>query len=126
AKSQVSFSEPHARGDGPARDPRRVAVYFRAPRTWGWTAQSRDGAACGAPSPTHVGMDRLGLAATPVGAPEPHARGDGPQGKPADDVRPDRAPRTWGWTANIRDEQEALAPSPTHVGMDRSAARWRS
>src|SRR5690625_4302686 len=66
-------------------------------------------------------MDRPNAAKRPAITPEPHARGDGPPSTTGKAATPPRAPRTWGWTAPARGATCRAAPSPTHVGMDRSA-----
>src|SRR5690606_37681483 len=105
-------TEPHARGDGPQSPCGCSWPQRRAPRTWGWTAVRQARAATGAPSPTHVGMDRAGVGAPTLITAEPHARGDGParpSGAPS--FRP-RAPRTWGWTVRAGGRVAAGASEP--------------
>src|SRR5699024_1782221 len=116
--------------------------YRRAPRTWGWTGLLHLAVGRVLPSPTHVGMDRRPRVGCTRSCTEPHARGDGPEGpKPLTDMRARaprtwgwtdverpaggpllRAPRTWGWTEDFPSTRVHVLPSPTHVGMDRSAA----
>ena len=73
------------------------------------------------PSPTHVGMDPFPPTITLPLKSEPHARGDGPVATALERQGWDRAPRTWGWTGISNSQGYKLAPSPTHVGMDRAA-----
>src|SRR5699024_5138487 len=113
--------EPHARGDGPGGPVSCRPVTGRAPRTWGWTGAPDRAPLQPRPSPTHVGMDRPNAAKRPAITPEPHARGDGPPSTTGKAATPPRAPRTWGWTAPARGATCRAPPSPTHVGMDRSA-----
>src|SRR5699024_10372461 len=90
--------EPHARGDGPISSTLFADPQARAPRTWGWTVGVAVDEVVQRPSPTHVGMDRVGAVPVFAPPPEPHARGDGPSPPPPGPPPPARAPRTWGWT----------------------------
>ena len=98
-----------------------LEVCPRAPRTWGWTEADGRPRQDGLPSPTHVGMDRRRWGGRSSLRTEPHARGDGPIKMINIAARSDRAPRTWGWTASAGNTGQPPRPSPTHVGMDRSA-----
>ena len=93
-----SWTEPHARGDGPASRAGSRTRSTRAPRTWGWTAAPGSIRARYVPSPTHVGMDRVRVKSPSTPSPEPHARGDGPPFRVGRPEPRHRAPRTWGWT----------------------------
>src|SRR5699024_9430887 len=97
----LDIAEPHARGDGPLLGDH--ACLFPKP------------------SPTHVGMDRRPRATLETALAEPHARGDGPADPEQLGWLGNRAPRTWGWTGRFSDRGPGPTPSPTHVGMDRSA-----
>src|SRR5699024_1200735 len=112
-------SKPHARGDGPDIERQETPRGDQAPRTWGWTVPHRDGPSWGAPSPTHVGMDRARELQEKKDNAKPHARGDGPNWWSDWLDTADQAPRTWGWTDRRRITPARSPPSPTHVGMDR-------
>src|SRR5690606_32431112 len=108
--------EPHARGDGPPRCRWGRRRWWRAPRTWGWTAFNENQAPPREESPTHVGMDRSVACGVGGGSGEPHARGDGPTARPLPAQRGTRAPRTWGWTMG--------APRRRWAGRGRAPRTW--
>ena len=110
---------PHARGDGPdSRGGHRIARWC-SPRTWGWTVLRLCYRLPGGVFPTHVGMDRLIGILAQISRCVPHARGDGPRGRPMDSDQRGCSPRTWGWTAGEAAAIMASPVFPTHVGMDR-------
>ena len=115
----LAFPKPHARGDGPDRLDVAGPQAFQAPRTWGWTVLQGRRHPGSDPSPTHVGMDRTPRPGAGLAPSKPHARGDGPHGQLRGMRRHRQAPRTWGWTAARALAHTLIAPSPTHVGMDR-------
>ena len=110
---------PHARGDGPLTTRIRELLGERSPRTWGWTAahDSREHRADA--FPTHVGMDRVGVASRVDRRCVPHARGDGPIPLLSSVKSASRSPRTWGWTGQGMGSAVGVLAFPTHVGMDR-------
>src|SRR5699024_896892 len=110
---------PHARGDGPSTHAASPESKPQAPRTWGWTINTRSLTRIETAGPTHVGMDLGILRELRQDFRRPHARGDGPlRGEPPPDMRK-QAPRTWGWTATGYTRQQVRRAGPTHVGMDR-------
>src|SRR5699024_298436 len=123
AKTAVwSPGRPHARGDGPSTVRTPTMTNRQAPRTWGWTINTRSLTRIETAGPTHVGMDLGILRELRQDFRRPHARGDGPlRGEPPPDMRK-QAPRTWGWTATGYTRQQVRRAGPTHVGMDRF--RW--
>ncbi len=91
----------------------------RSPRTWGWTASTRQSSQEGYAFPTHVGMDRGAGAAYLLLYRVPHARGDGPRDLEVFFLCSVRSPRTWGWTVASSKKLASHTAFPTHVGMDR-------
>src|SRR5699024_896891 len=121
AKAAVwSPGRPHARGDGPSTVRIPTLTNPQAPRTWGWTINTRSLTRIETAGPTHVGMDHQHTQPHPNRNRRPHARGDGP-GHPAGAASGlSQAPRTWGWTAPRRTTPRHAKAGPTHVGMDRN------
>src|SRR5699024_3104507 len=66
--------------------------------------------------------DRFGSTPPTARSTKPHARGDGPWSTSKNLSVACQAPRTWGWTVTLRLYAHLAQPSPTHVGMDRSAS----
>ncbi len=112
-------SVPHARGDGPLRTIRASIELMRSPRTWGWTVSGSPPGSTGGAFPTHVGMDRVGVASRVDRRCVPHARGDGPIPLLSSVKSASRSPRTWGWTGQGMGSAVGVLAFPTHVGMDR-------
>src|SRR5690606_35841859 len=98
---EATHHAPHARGDGPERVSADDATPRCSPRTWGWTAAARYATTESQMLPTHVGMDRAGLAPKTRHHDAPHARGDGPIRDRDGHYMEVCSPRTWGWTGRV-------------------------
>ncbi len=109
---------PHARGGGPAGDPRFDLRWDSSPRTWGWTPTSTGAGRPARLFPTHVGVDRTSSEQPDNVFPLPHARGGGPNIPVGTVPAEASSPRTWGWTEYTEGALEGLRLFPTHVGVD--------
>ncbi|SHK39378.1 hypothetical protein SAMN05421803_11916 [Nocardiopsis flavescens] len=120
--SQVSYSAPRARGDGPLARPGPDRRLVCSPRTRGW---SHHGGWIWRPArllPAHAGMVPEALQPQRCAIPAPRARGDGPCCPKTCRAAACCSPRTRGWSQRRILQRAHDVLLPAHAGMVPS---WR-
>ena len=116
---------PHACGDVPPSSSRNSLAFLFSPRMWGCSAAIMFALPFCLVFPTHVGMFRMTVASLLPLTCFPHACGDVPGHCGELTSQTKFSPRMWGCSAlGDRVLCRALV-FPTHVGMFRSALRYR-